>query len=96
MSLPMSLDELRVELDAVDNEMMALLSRRADLIVQVAELKKKEGIPVYIPERETAIMQRLQSKNAGPLPGAAIERIFRTIIEEMRKFEDERVVHEPS
>ncbi len=89
----MSLDELRLQLDAIDSEIMALLSKRAELIVQVADVKRHENIPVHIPERETAIMQRLRLHNNGPLKGDAIERVFRTIIEEMRKFEDERMVH---
>ena len=73
--------ELRLQLDAIDNEMMALLSKRAELIVRVANLKRDENIPVHIPERETAIMQRLRLANDGPLKGDAIEHIFRTIIE---------------
>ena len=92
----MSLDELRSQLDAIDNQMMTLLSQRARLIIQVAELKKHHDIPVHVPEREDAIMARLRSLNSGPLDGDTIERIYRTIIEEMRKFEDDHIVHEAS
>lgn len=87
----MSLDELRLQLDTIDTEIMGLLSKRAELIVQVAELKRHENIPVHIPERETAITHRLRLENNGPLKGDAIEHIFRTIIDEMRKFEEERM-----
>lgn len=92
----MSLDELRSQLDTIDNQMMTLLSQRAALIIQVAELKKRDDIPVHVPERETAIMARLRSLNPGPLNDDAIERIYRTIIDEMRNFEDEHIVHEAS
>jgi len=92
----MSLDELRSQLDTIDNQMMTLLSQRAALIIQVAELKKHHDIPVHVPERENAIVARLRSLNPGPLKGEAIERIYRTIIDEMRKFEDEHIVHEAS
>jgi chorismate mutase/prephenate dehydratase len=92
----MSLDDLRSQLDTIDNQMMALLAQRASLILQVAELKKHHDIPVHVPERENAIMARLRSLNPGPLNGDAIERIYRTIIDEMRKLEDEHIVHESS
>lgn len=89
----MNLDELRMQLDAIDNQIVALLSQRADIVLQVADVKKQNGLPVHVPEREDAIMSRLRSQNPGPLTGDAIERIYRLIIEEMRNFEDEHVVH---
>jgi chorismate mutase / prephenate dehydratase len=89
----MNLDELRLQLDAIDNQIVALLSQRADIVLQVADIKKQHGLPVHVPERENAIMARLRRQNPGPLAGDAIERIYRLIIEEMRNFEDEHVVH---
>jgi chorismate mutase/prephenate dehydratase len=83
---------LREHLDAIDARMVAILSERAHLVAQVAEIKKQWHIPVYIPEREAAIIQRLRTINPGPLSGDAIERIYRTIIEEMRNFEDGHIV----
>jgi outer membrane lipoprotein-sorting protein len=44
----MSLDELRSQLDTIDDQMMTLLSQRAALIIQVAELKKHHDIPVHL------------------------------------------------
>jgi chorismate mutase/prephenate dehydratase len=89
----MELDELRARLDAIDEQMMSLLSERAKVVMQVAGVKRQHHLPVYIPEREAAIVQRLCALNPGPLPGEAVERIYRTIIEEMRKFESEHFVH---
>ena len=88
----MELDELRAHLDAIDARMVAILSERAHIVARVAEIKKQWHIPVYIPEREAAIIQRLRTINPGPLSGDAIERIYRAIIEEMRNFEDEHIV----
>jgi chorismate mutase-like protein len=86
----MGLDELRGRLDAIDERVIALLSERAHIVDQVAAVKRQHNIPVYIPAREASIIQRLRMINTGPLSGDAIERIYRTIIEEMRKFESER------
>ncbi len=83
----MGLSELRERLDAVDDQIIALLSERARMIVQVADFKRRHNLPIYIPEREAAIVKRLCALNPGPLGHEAIDRIYRTIIEEMRKCE---------
>jgi chorismate mutase-like protein len=83
----MGLDELRKRLDTIDERVMALLSERAQVVVQVAAFKLQHNLPVYIPEREALIVERLRALNPGPLSGDAVERIYRTILEEMRKFE---------
>ena len=87
MNLSMNLDDLRQSLDRIDNEVMALLAQRANIITQVAEFKKTHGGPVYDPAREDAIIARLNHLNPGPLPPEALERIYRAILEEMRNFE---------
>jgi len=89
----MGLDELRERLDILDEQMMALLSERAKVVHTVADFKRHHNIPVYIPEREAAIIERLRALNPGPLSGDAVARIYRTIVEEMRKFESESIPH---
>jgi chorismate mutase/prephenate dehydratase len=90
----MSLDNLRQALDCIDDEVMSLLSQRANIILQVADFKREHGGPVHDPAREDAIIARLSDLNPGPLPTEVVERIYRKIIEEMRNFE--AVVHNAS
>ena len=90
----MGLDELRERLDIIDEQMLLLLSERAKVVSHVADFKRQHNLPVYIPEREASIIERLRMINPGPLPGDAVERIYRTIVEEMRKFESESFTHE--
>lgn len=87
----MSLDDLRRTLDSIDNDISALLARRAKVILEVADFKKQHGGPVHDPKREDAIIARLCDLNPGPLPDETVARIYRKIIEEMRNFE--AVVH---
>jgi chorismate mutase-like protein len=89
----MGLDMLRERLDIIDEQIISLLSERARVIVKVADFKRHHNIPVYVPEREASIIERLRTINPGPLPGDAIERIYRTVVEEMRKFESQSVNH---
>jgi chorismate mutase-like protein len=87
----MGLNQLRERLDVIDDQMVALLSERAQVIMQVADFKRQHHLPIYVPAREESIIERLRTTNPGPLSGDAIERIYRTIIEEMRKLEREQV-----
>src|SRR5262245_24749451 len=59
---PMSLDDVRKKIDAVDSEMIRLLNERADLVHEVGEIKKTAGQPIYAPEREEQVLRSLAAK----------------------------------
>jgi chorismate mutase-like protein len=88
----MDLGQLRQRLDAIDDQVLALLAERAGAVLDIGAYKRKHGLPIHVPERENNVVKRLQTDNPGPLNGDAIGRIYRTIIEEMRKLEEEHVV----
>lgn len=72
----MTLDELRVKIDAIDDTLLKLYNERMELVHQVGELKNTTGAPIYRPEREQAILTRLKSQNRGKLTNAAIDALF--------------------
>ncbi|HKQ69618.1 MAG TPA: prephenate dehydratase [Polyangiaceae bacterium] len=75
------LDELRTEIDAIDDQILALLAKRADTVEQVAEAKRASGARSYYdPERERAVLDRLSKKGAGQFPRDAIRSVFREIM----------------
>ncbi|MFA7665334.1 MAG: prephenate dehydratase [Burkholderiaceae bacterium] len=82
-----ALDALRVKIDTVDRELLALIDRRARLALEVGELKKTTDAPIYRPEREALIMRKLRDANPGLLPGDAIEAIWREIVSACRELE---------
>ena len=45
----MPLNDIRKKIDALDTELLELLSQRADLVHKVGEIKKKEGLQIYAP-----------------------------------------------
>lgn len=75
---------LRERIDAIDQEIAGSLNRRAGCVLEVGEIKEREGIPIYDPGRERQIVERLARENTGPLPDAAIRRLFERIIDESR------------
>lgn len=72
----MTLEELRVKIDSIDDALLKLYNERMELVHQVGEVKKNTGAPIYRPEREQSILNRLKSQNNGKLTDAAIDALF--------------------
>ena len=77
------IDKLRREIDALDDELVELLDRRAGLAAEIGRLKK--GGPAYRPEREAEILRRISSKI---LPQERMVAVFREIISACRSLEE--------
>lgn len=77
---------LREQIDAVDSRLFSLLNERAAVVLKVGELKARTGAPVYRPEREAQILERLGA-NDGPLPAAALQSIWREVMSACRALE---------
>ncbi len=82
-----TLPELRVQIDAVDLELLALLNRRAALAHDVGEIKRLEGSAVFRPEREAQVIHRLQAANAGLLKDSSVAVVWREIMSACRALE---------
>ena len=78
---------LRERIDAVDRELLALLNRRAALALEVGEIKRHEGSPVFRPEREAQVIDTLQRGNPGPLRNDSIAPVWREIMSACRSLE---------
>ncbi len=92
-----TLDECRAAIDALDNEMLELLNKRMSVVERVGEIKKETGGAIYRPEREKAIIERLNRLNEeqkGLLNKSAIEAIFLEIFAVARNLElPERIAY---
>src|SRR6516164_3329217 len=76
----LSLEQIRKRIDEVDTKLLDLLNQRADLVHEVGVVKKQAGLAIYAPEREEALLQGLEQKNKGRLPGSAVRAIYREIM----------------
>ena len=79
----MPLTHIRKQIDALDEQLLALLNRRADLVHEVGEIKRKNGGAIFAPEREEALLRSLverNTKHGGKLPATAIRAIYREIM----------------
>ena len=77
---PASLDDLRREIDAIDDALLAALVRRAGLMAGVAQAKKLQGIDSPMrPGREAMVLRRLLDRDTGPLQPAVVARVWREL-----------------
>jgi chorismate mutase/prephenate dehydratase len=79
------LQQIRKRIDALDKRLVRLLSGRARLAQRIGRLK--EGV-AYRPEREAQVLRGILAENRGPLPDAALARLFTEIISACRALED--------
>ncbi len=80
MSDEKNLELLRYDIDAVDDRILELLNRRAELVLEVGRLKSRENREFHVPSREREIYDRLALVNKGPFPSEAVRSVFREII----------------
>jgi chorismate mutase / prephenate dehydratase len=74
-----NLDSLRQEIDAIDNELHALVRRRADLVDRISAAKPPGGLALR-PGREARVMRQRLATHQGPFPVTAIYRMWREMM----------------
>jgi len=88
-SLQDQLKPLRERIDAIDAQILELLSQRARAALDVGEVKHAAAAdgPVLRPEREAEVIRRLQQMNPGPFPRDAVASVWTEIISACRGLE---------
>ncbi len=59
---------LREKIEALDDEILRLLNKRAEIVLEVGKVKSEGKLNFYDPKRESEILNRLTSQNPGPFP----------------------------
>ncbi|MGA3047821.1 MAG: chorismate mutase [Terracidiphilus sp.] len=90
----MTLEELRDQIDALDRQLVQLLSERARAAQQIGHLKVATSLPVYEPAREKVIYANVRAANKGPLPDIELTHIYERIIDVMRALQRDELASE--
>jgi chorismate mutase/prephenate dehydratase len=85
---PAELESLRVQIDALDVEIVRLLNRRARLGLAAGRAKTRTGRPLTDAERERDVMVRVSLANEGPLPQADLLALYRQLVETIKHLEE--------
>ncbi|HIJ67173.1 MAG TPA: prephenate dehydratase [Planctomycetes bacterium] len=76
----MSLEELRKQIDKVDSRLIELLNERAQIVIEIGKLKSKNAGPIYAPDREKEVFDKIVKSNKGPLPDKTLTAIWRELM----------------
>jgi len=76
----MDIGNLRNEIDEVDQNIVSLINRRYELVRDIGQLKNKQGLNIYVPEREKALITRLEKLNKGLMTDNTLRAIYREIM----------------
>ena len=74
-----ALAPLRAEIDKLNLEILALLSRRAEVAERVRRAKSAAGAPMFDPLREQQMLQSLVERNQGPFAAQTVAHLFKEI-----------------
>ena len=85
----MELKEIREQIDAIDSELVDLFVKRMALSAQVADYKKANHLPIYVPAREREILQDVAEK-AGPEMANYTRVLYSMIFEISRSYQSKR------
>jgi chorismate mutase/prephenate dehydratase len=78
--MTLTLADLRVQIDALDQELLTLLNRRARVAELVGEVKKRDGTPFLRPDRVAQVIEKIQQSNPGPLKSEHVAAVWREIM----------------
>ena len=85
----MDLNELRNEIDSIDSELVRLFTARMDIAAKVADYKKANNLPIYVPARERAVLQDVAQK-AGPEMANYTRVLYSMLFELSRSYQSKR------
>jgi len=81
------LQPLRERIDAIDAQILDLLSQRGQVAQEVGHVKAETNAPVFRPEREAQVLRKVAERNPGPLKDKDVQTIFREIMSSCRALE---------
>ncbi|WP_137175864.1 prephenate dehydratase [Massilia sp. HP4] len=81
------LKPLRERIDAIDAQILSLLSERGKVAQEVGHVKAETNAPVFRPEREAQVLRGVAERNPGPLKDKDVQTIFREIMSSCRALE---------
>jgi chorismate mutase-like protein len=81
------IEELREQVDKIDEKIVGLLNERAQIALAIRKFKEEKGISIYDTEREGEIYRKLSANNSGPLSDEAIREIYKKILHYMKDME---------
>lgn len=85
----MDLNELRLEIDKIDDELVRLFGARMEVSARIADFKKENGLPIFVPSREAEKLLDVSTK-AGPEMAQYTKVLYDLLFELSRGYQSKR------
>ena len=85
----MDIQELRGQIDEIDDELVRLFIRRMDVASQIADYKKEHDLPIFVPARERETLAEV-AKKAGPEMANYARVLYSMLFELSRSYQGKR------
>ncbi|MCQ2720414.1 chorismate mutase [Helicobacter pylori] len=84
------LENLRAEIDVLDNELSDLLDKRLEIALKIALIKQEnpQESPIYCPKREQEILKRLSQRDFKHLNEEILTGFYTEVFKISRKFQE--------
>jgi chorismate mutase-like protein len=80
----MDIYDWRKKIDEMDEQIVRIISQRAEAAKAIGALKRETLAPVYEPDREQAVFNHVRAANRGPLSDGEMQHVYERIIDVMR------------
>ena len=80
----MEISDWRKTIDELDEQIVGLISKRAEAAKAIGAAKRASAMPIYEPKREQDVFEHVKSKNAGPLTDEQLLHVYERIMDVMR------------
>ena len=80
----MEIEDWRKQIDAMDEQLVALISKRAEAAKAIGDIKRQSTLPVFEPQRERNVFDHVKRLNPGPLSDAELLHVYERIMDVMR------------
>ena len=83
----MDIADWRKQIDQLDQQIVVLISKRAEAAKAIGALKRSSDLPVYEPNREQDVFEHVRSINPGPLSDLEILDVYERLMDVMRSLQ---------
>jgi chorismate mutase len=80
----MEIADWRKTIDELDEQIVGLISKRAEAAKAIGAVKRTAGQPIYEPKREQDVFEHVKAKNPGPLSDEELISVYERIMDVMR------------
>lgn len=87
------LEKQRAEIDAIDREIVALFERRMQVVVDVARIKKVNGIAILDASREKEVIAKVQSYLKDAALKEELAEAYETLMKVSKDYQKKRMNH---